>query len=407
MAEKIRVENGELVVPDNPIIPFIEGDGIGPEIWRAGKLVIDMAVEKAYKGKKRIEWKEILAGEKALKETGEILPEETIEAIKEHIVAIKGPLTTPVGGGYRSLNVTLRQALDLYANIRPVKYYKGIPAPIIYPEKVDFIIFRENTEDVYAGIEWPFDAEETKKLREFLHKEFDIHIREDAGIGIKPISIFATKRLMRKAIEYAIKHNRRSITIMHKGNIMKYTEGAFKQWCYEVAIEEYRDKVVIEGEERWEEGYKEGKILVKDRIADAMFQQILLRPSEYDIIITPNLNGDYISDAAAALVGGIGIAGGANVGDYIALFEPVHGSAPKYAGQNKANPSALILAGVMMLRYINWNEPADLIESALEKTFLSRKVTYDIARMLKEKDPNIEVEEIGTLEFAQEVVKNL
>ncbi len=399
MGEKIKVENNHLIVPDNPIIPFIEGDGIGPDITRAMKIVLDGAVEKAYNGKKKIEWKEIYAGEKANKLKGEYLPQETLDAIEEYVVAIKGPLTTPVGGGFRSLNVALRQKLDLYACVRPVKWIKGVPAPVKKPENLDVVIFRENTEDVYAGIEWKKDSEEAKKIIKFLKNEFNVNIREDSGIGIKPISEFATKRLVKKAIQYAIDNNRKKVTIVHKGNIMKFTEGAFKEWGYEVAKEEFGDKVIFESELSGEA--PKDKIIINDRIADNMLQQILTRSSEYDILALPNLNGDYISDAAAAQVGGLGMAPGANIADFTALFEATHGTAPKYAGLDKVNPGSLILSGVMMLEYMGWKEAADLIVNAMEKTIQQKKVTYDLARQMDNVTP------IKTSEFAYEIVKNM
>ncbi|HHM24249.1 MAG TPA: isocitrate dehydrogenase (NADP(+)) [Bacteroidetes bacterium] len=383
--EKITVKDGKLQIPDKPIIPFIEGDGTGPDIWRAAKMVLDAAVEKTYKGKRRIVWMEVYAGEKANKIYGEWLPQETIDAIAEHIVAIKGPLTTPVGGGYRSLNVTLRQVLDLYACVRPVKYYQGVPSPVKHPEKMDVVIFRENTEDVYAGIEWRQGTPEVKKVIDFLNSEMGTKIREDSGIGIKPISVHGTKRLVRKAIRYALENNRSSVTLVHKGNIMKYTEGAFRDWGYEVAKEEFRDHIVTE-EELWSQfdgKVPEGKIVVKDRIADNMFQQILTRTAEYDVIATPNLNGDYLSDACAAQVGGLGMAPGANIGDYIGLFEATHGTAPKYAGLDKVNPGSLILSGVMMLQYMGWNEAGELIEKAISETIQQKRVTYDLERQIE------------------------
>ncbi len=401
MGEKIRIENGKLIVPDNPIIPYIEGDGIGPDITNAALPVFDAAVEFAYSGKRKIEWKEIYAGEKAMEKMGELLPDETKEAIREHIIAIKGPLTTPVGGGYRSLNVTLRQVLDLYACVRPVRWIKGVPSPMVHPEKLDVVIFRENTEDVYAGIEWPKSSEEALKIIEFVKENFGINIREDSGIGIKPISVFGTKRLVRKAIQYAIENNRRSVTLVHKGNIMKYTEGAFREWGYEVALEEFRDKVVTEDEVKEIGEVPEGKILIKDRIADNMFQQLLTRPNEYDVIATPNLNGDYLSDACAAQVGGLGMAPGGNIGDFIALFEATHGTAPKYRGMDKVNPSSLILSGVMMLKYMGWKEAGELIEKGIEKTILDRKVTYDLARQIGGVEP------IKTSEFGREIIKRM
>ncbi len=424
MGEKVRIENGKIVVPDNPIIPYIEGDGIGPDIMRASLRVWDAAVEKAYKGKRKIEWKEIYAGEKAYERTGSYLPKETIESIKEHIIAIKGPLTTPVAGGYRSLNVTMRQVLELYACVRPVKYYRGTPSPVKHPEKLDVVIFRENTEDVYAGIEWSMGSKEAKRFIEIMKEEFNVTIREDSGIGVKPISEFATKRLVRKAIEYAIENRRKSVTLVHKGNIMKYTEGAFKEWGYRVALDEFRDYVITE-DELWDQvkgpdgvtpttkpgafahlrgGREPGdpgdRIVIKDRIADQMFQQVLTRPEEYDVLAMPNLNGDYLSDACAAQVGGLGMAPGANIGDYIALFEPTHGSAPKYRGQDKVNPSSLILSGVMMLRYMRWNEAADMIERALERTIMDKKLTYDLAR-------HYGIEPIRTSQFAEEIIKRM
>ncbi len=397
--EKIRVENEKLVVPDNPIIPFIEGDGIGPDITRAMKIVVDGAVEKAYGGKRKIIWKEIYAGEKAKELKGEYLPDETLRAIEEYIVAIKGPLTTPVGGGFRSLNVTLRQKLDLYACVRPVKWIKGVPAPVKRPDKLDVVIFRENTEDVYAGIEWAKDTPEAKKIIKFLKDEFGVNVREDSGIGIKPISEFATKRLVRKAIKYAIENNRKSVTLVHKGNIMKYTEGAFKEWGYEVAKDEFSEYIILESEISGE--VPEGKIVIKDRIADNMLQQILTRPDEYDVIALPNLNGDYLSDAAAAQVGGLGMAPGANIADFVALFEATHGTAPKYAGMDKVNPGSLILSAVMMLEYMGWKESAELIVSSMEATIQDKKVTYDLARHWEGVEP------IKTSEFAQEIVKRM
>ena len=400
---KIRVVDGKLSVPDDPIIPFIEGDGTGPDIWRAAKMVLDAAVEKAYKGQKKIAWYEVYAGDKAKELYGEVLPEETMEAIREYIVAIKGPLTTPVGGGYRSLNVTMRQKLDLYACVRPVKWYKGVPSPVKRPDLLNIVVFRENTEDVYAGIEWPQGTEENKKLREFLDRELGVKIREDSGIGIKPISIFGTKRLVRKAIQYALDRGRKSVTLMHKGNIMKYTEGAFRDWGYQVAKEEFADVTVTEAElwDKYDGKMPEGKILIKDRIADNMFQQLLTRPAEYDIIATPNLNGDYVSDAAAAQVGGLGMAPGANIGDYVALFEATHGTAPKYAGLDKVNPGSLILSGVMMLQYLGWEEAATLIEEALSATVQQKRVTYDLARQMEG------ATEIKCSEFGAAIVENM
>lgn len=425
MGEKITVENGNLKVPDNPIIPFIEGDGIGPDIMNAAMIIWNEAVRIAYNGKKQIEWKEIFAGEKAFKLKGSVLPEETFNAISDHIVAIKGPLTTPVAGGYRSLNVTMRQKLNLYACVRPCRHYKGVPSPVKNPEALDVVIFRENTEDVYAGIEWQQGTGDVKKVIDFLNKEMGTSIKADSGVGIKPISITGTKRLVKKAIQYAIDKKRNSVTLVHKGNIMKFTEGAFKDWGFELAVEEFRDYVITE-DELWDQvkaddgvtpltkpgafkdlrGGKEagnpgGRIVIKDRIADQMFQQVLTRPSEYAVIALPNLNGDYLSDACAAQVGGLGMAPGGNIGDYIALFEATHGTAPKYRGMDKVNPGSLTLSGVMMLEYLGWNEPAELIKSALEKTILDKKVTYDLARQMENVEP------IKTSEFAKEIARRM
>lgn len=385
--EKIQIDEGsrKLVIPDNPIIPFIEGDGIGPDIWRASQIVFDAAVEKTYGGKKKIAWLEVLAGEKAYEQTGEWLPEETTETIKEYIVAIKGPLTTPVGGGIRSLNVALRQILDLYACVRPVRWIKGTPNPLLVPGKLDVVIFRENTEDVYAGIEWESGTEEAAAVREYLVENYGVNIRELSGIGIKPISPFGTKRLVRKAIEYAIEYKRKSVTLVHKGNIMKFTEGAFREWGYEIAKEEFPDITITE-DELWDDyGGKQpdGKIVMKDRIADSMFQQVLTRPSEYDVMAMPNLNGDYMSDACAAQVGGLGVAPGGNIGDYLAVFEATHGTAPKYAGQDKVNPGSVILSGVMMFQYLGWHEAAELVFRAMEETVLQKTVTYDLERQME------------------------
>jgi isocitrate dehydrogenase len=383
--KKIRYENGRIEVPDNPIILFIEGDGTGPDIWRATKIALDAAVEKAYGGRKSIEWKEILAGEKAYKQTGQWLPEETIAKIKEYKVAIKGPLTTPVGGGIKSINVSLRQILSLYACIRPVRYLKGVPTPVKNPEMVDMIIFRENMEDVYAGIEWQEGTAEAHRVIDFLRDQMGINIPSDAGIGIKPISIQNTKRLVRSAIGYAIQNNRKSVTLVHKGNIMKFTEGAFRDWGYEVARDEFPDHCISE-DELWDNygaEQPEGKIVIKDRIADAMFQQVLLRPSEYDVIATPNLNGDYLSDALAAQVGGLGMAPGANIGDTEALFEATHGTAPKHAGLDKVNPTSLILSGELMLRFMGWTEAAMGLMKGIERTIQQKTVTYDLERQME------------------------
>ena len=385
--EKIQIDEGnrKLVIPDNPIIPFIEGDGIGPDIWHASQIVFDAAIEKTYGGKKKISWLEVLAGEKAHERTGEWLPEETIDTIREYVVAIKGPLTTPVGGGIRSLNVSLRQILDLYACVRPVRWIKGTPNPLLVPGKLDVVIFRENTEDVYAGIEWESGTKEAADIREYLIENYGVNIRDLSGIGIKPISPFGTKRLVRKAIEYAMEYKRRSVTLVHKGNIMKFTEGAFREWGYELAREEFPDIIITE-DELWDDfGGKqpEGKIVIKDRIADSMFQQILTRPGEYDVMAMPNLNGDYMSDACAAQVGGLGVAPGGNIGDYLAVFEATHGTAPKYTGQDKVNPGSVILSGVMMFQYLGWHEAAELVFRAMEATVLQKTVTYDLERQME------------------------
>lgn len=397
--EAIKVVDGRLCVPDIPIIPFIEGDGIGSDVWRAARRVIDTAVEVAYDDTRRIAWCEIFAGEKALNLYGELLPEDTLRAIEQFIVAIKGPLTTPSFGGHRSLNVTLRQELDLYACVRPIKWIEGIPSPVKHPEKIDMVIFREATEDVYAGIEWEMGSDGARRVIQFLREEFGVSLPEDAGIGIKPISERATKRLMRKAIKYALENGRRSITIVHKGNIMKFTEGAFARWAYEVALNEFGEHVVTQRDIESSSGQSvDGKLIIKDVLADNMFQQVLTRPEEYDVIVLPNLNGDYLSDACAAQIGGVGIAPGANFGDYHALFEPTHGSAPKYAGKDIANPSSMILCGAMMLQYIGWKEAADLIYDALSFTIKSRKVTQDLARHI---DGSVQV--LRCSEFAEEV----
>jgi len=397
---KITVDGkGALVVPDMPIIPFIIGDGTGPDIWRASQLVFDAAVSKAYGGKKKIVWLDVPAGERSFKEFGDWLPQETIDALRDYRVSIKGPLTTPVGGGIRSLNVTLRQTLDLYQCIRPVRWYPNVPAPVKEPGKVDMVIFRENTEDIYAGIEFAARSEEQKKLRDFLKNTLGKTVREDAGLGIKPISEFGSKRLVRAAIRYAIEHKRKNVTLVHKGNIMKFTEGAFRDWGYEVAKTEFRDFCVT-----WDEcqgNVPAGKILVKDSIADNMFQQALLRPDEYDVLATTNLNGDYLSDALAAQVGGLGIAPGANIGDGYAVFEATHGTAPKYAGQDKVNPGSVILSGVMMFEYLGWTEVTKVINQAFEKTLGQKIVTYDFARQL----PG--AQEVKCSAFAEAIVKNM
>jgi isocitrate dehydrogenase len=405
---KIRSVNGILSVPDRPIIPYIEGDGIGPDVIKATKRVLDAAVEKSYGSQKEIVWLEVLAGEKAQKKYGEYLPEETLQKIKDHVVALKGPLTTPIAGGFRSLNVSLRQKLDLYACVRPVKYLSNAPSRLKNPEELDIVIFRENTEDVYSGIEFEEGSEEAKRLIEFLNKKMNSPVRIDSGVGIKPISEYATKRIVRAAINYAIKNNRKNVTIVHKGNIMKFTEGAFMRWAYEVANEEFKEKIVTEAELFKPNGeYKgkipQGKMLIKDRLADSMFQQLLLRTKEYDVLTLPNLNGDYISDLAAAMGGGLGLAPGANINyeTNVALFEPTHGTAPSYANQDKVNPTSTILSGVMMFRHIGWREAAEAVEQALEKTVCQRKVTYDLARQFEDVQP------VGTSKFADAVIENM
>ncbi len=383
--EKISVKDGKLNVPDQPIVGFVEGDGIGPDITKASLRVWDAAVEEAYGGQRKIHWCEIYLGEKAAElYDGNYFPDETLEAIKELVVAIKGPLTTPVGGGFRSLNVALRQDLDLYACVRPVRYYPGVPSPMRHPEKVDVIIFRENTEDVYAGIEYKSGSPENAKLAKFLREEMGADFFDDAGLGIKPISPFASKRLVRKAIQYAIDHGRDSVTLVHKGNIMKFTEGAFRNWGYELAREEFPDQTITENELYSVYGGKQppGKVVIKDRIADIIFQLLQLRPEEFSVLATMNLNGDYLSDAVAAEVGGIGIAPGANMADFIGVFEATHGTAPKYANLDKVNPGSLMLSGVMMLQYMGWTEAAELIESALTQVIADKTVTYDFARLM-------------------------
>ena len=385
--EKIKLENGTVAVPNNPIIPFIEGDGIGPDIWKASQMVFDAAVDKAYKGQRSIIWKEVLAGEKANKNTGSWLPEETLEIIREHLIAIKGPLTTPVGGGMRSLNVALRQILDLYACVRPVKWFEGVPSPVKKPDLVDMVIFRENTEDIYAGIEWMHGTDEVEKVKSFLTDEMgvtNIRFPNTVSLGVKPVSKEGTERIVKSALDYAIANNRESVTLVHKGNIMKYTEGKFKEWGYSLAKNEYAASDYEGGP--WQVIDNNGKqLIIKDVIADAFLQQILLRPAEYDVIATLNLNGDYISDALAAIVGGIGIAPGANI-NYTtghAIFEATHGTAPKYAGKDMVNPSSVILSGVMMLEHMNWNEAAKLIESGIEGAINAKTVTYDFHRLME------------------------
>lgn len=400
--QPITSEGNKLVVPNDPIIPFIEGDGTGPDIWRATRRVLDAAVETAYNGERKLVWHEVLAGEKAFNETGEWLPQDTLETIQKYRVALKGPLTTPVGGGIRSLNVAIRQLLDLYACIRPVRWFKGVPSPVREPWKFDMVIFRENTEDIYAGIEWQKDTPEVKKLIEFLREEYGKEIRPDSGVGIKPISVTGTKRLTRMAIEYAKAQGRNRITFVHKGNIMKFTEGAFCEWGYEVAREEYPEDTVTWEQVRDEYNGQipEGKIMMQDSIADIMFQHLMLRPEDHQILVAPNLNGDYLSDAAAAIVGGIGMAPGANVGSEVAVFEATHGTAPKYANLDKVNPSSLILSGVMLLEHIGWQEAAKLIINGIETTIGQNIVTYDLARNMEN------ATEVKTSEFADALIGN-
>ncbi len=396
----ITKKDGRLVVPDDPIVPFIEGDGTGPDIWRASVRVFDAAVAKAYGGTKKIAWFEVPAGEKAKEQHGEWLPNDTLEAVRTYKVAIKGPLTTPVGGGIRSLNVSLRQLLDLYACVRPVRYFAGTPAPVTHPERMNVVIFRENTEDVYAGIEWASGTPQAVKVIQFLEREMGQKIRPDSGIGIKPMSETGSKRLVRMAIQYAIDNKRKTVTLVHKGNIMKFTEGAFRDWGYEVAKAEFREHIVTE-EEVWNGAkLREGQVLINDRIADSVFQQILTRTAEYDVFATPNLNGDYLSDACAAQVGGLGMAPGANIGEDIGFFEATHGTAPKYAGKDVINPSSVILSGVMMFRYLGWHEAADLIESGIDRSIRQKTVTYDLARQMEG------ATEVKTSEFADHIIKN-
>ena len=390
-------------VPDNPIIPFIEGDGTGRDIWKASRAVFDAAVEKTYGGKRAVVWYEVFAGEKANDRFGSWLPEGTLDAIRELRIAIKGPLTTPVGGGFRSLNVTLRQLLNLYACVRPVRYYEGVPSPVKRPDKLDVVIYRENTEDVYAGIEWAQGTPEALKLIEFLDKELGKKVRLDSGIGIKPISITGTKQLVRRAIQYAVDKGRTSVTLVHKGNIMKYTEGAFRDWGYELAREEFADQTISEADV-WasHDGTPpSGKIVIKDRIADSMLQQVLTRPDEYDVVATPNLNGDYISDACAAQVGGLGIAPGANIGDDYAVFEATHGTAPKYADKDVINPTSVILSGCMMFDFMGWREVTETIERAFGETIKQKRVTYDLERLMEG------ATKLKTSEFAQAIVENM
>ncbi len=401
--QRIEIRDGRLHVPDQPIIPFIEGDGTGPDIWRASQRIFDAAVQAAYRGKRRIIWFEVYAGEKAHTTFGTWLPEETLRVFQSFVVGIKGPLTTPVGGGFRSLNVALRQLLDLYACVRPVRWFEGVPSPVKHPERVDVIIFRENSEDIYVGLEHPSRSPEAKKLIDFVRAEFGWKIRDDAGIGLKPMSPFGTKRLVRKAIRHALEHGRKSVTLVHKGNIMKYTEGAFREWGYEVARQEFGNVSVT-----WDEVQKQhggqvpaGKILIQDYIADVTFQHLLTRPRDFDVIATGNLNGDYLSDAVAAQVGGIGMAPGANISDFHAVFEATHGTAPKYAGLDKVNPGSLTLSGVMMLDYLGFTEAAALIVKGIEKTFKQKVVTYDLARLMEG------AKEVKTSEFASAVIDNM
>ncbi|MCL5063752.1 MAG: isocitrate dehydrogenase (NADP(+)) [Firmicutes bacterium] len=400
---KITYVDGQLKVPEQPIIPFIEGDGIGPDLWRATSHAVNAAVEKAYGGRKKIVWKEVLAGEKAFKATGEWLPEATLEAMRTYRVGLKGPLTTPVGGGIRSLNVTIRQELDLYACVRPVRYIPGVPSPMQRPDKVDMVIFRENTEDVYAGIEWPAEGEAAEKVIRFLNQEMGTHIDLTAGIGIKPITRSGSERLIRRAIRYAIDHGRRSVTMMHKGNIMKFTEGAFRDYGYALAKREFADDVISEADlyDRYHGEAPKGKVVLKDRIADIIFQQVLLRPDEFDVIACPNLNGDYLSDALAAQVGGVGMAPGSNLSDEVAVFEATHGTAPKYANLDKVNPSSLMLSAIMMLEHLQWNEAANMVRSAIERTIADRVVTYDLARQMEG------AHEVATSAFAEAMVERM
>jgi isocitrate dehydrogenase len=393
---------GELRVPEAPIVLFIEGDGTGPDIWRAARPVLDAAVARAYGGERRLVWREILAGEKAYAQKGSHLPPETLAALREYRVALKGPLTTPIGGGFRSLNVTLRQVLDLYACIRPVHYYPGVPSPLRHPEKIDMVVFRENTEDVYAGLEWSAHSPEVRRLIAFLNQELGCHLEAGTAIGLKPMTERGSKRLIRMALKYALERKRPSVTLMHKGNIMKFTEGAFQNWGYEVALE-FGDRVVPEDllASRHGDQLPPGKVVLKDRLADSLFQQVLLRPEEYHVIATPNLNGDYLSDALAAQVGGLGMAPGANIGDHCAIFEATHGSAPKYAGQDRVNPTSLILSGAMLLEYLGWLEAARLIHQALPRVLAAGLATYDLARLLRQ------AREVSCSAFGQALVEHM
>jgi len=398
-----RNDDGSLNVPDKPIIPFIEGDGIGADIWRSASLVMDSAVAKAFSGNRKIDWLEVMAGEKSFQETGIWLPDETLDAIERHVISIKGPMTTPVGKGIRSLNVAIRHKLNLYACVRPVKYIDPVPSPMRQPEKIDMVVFRENMEDLYAGIEYQAGSPDAARLRDFLSEQMGVSVPADAGLGIKPISEKNTKRLVAKAIGYAIENGCASVTLMHKGNILKFTEAAFAKWGYEVAREEFRNQTFTEKElyDDYRGEIPDGKVLIKDRIADMLFQQVLLRPDEFQVIATPNLNGDYISDALAAQVGGLGMAPGANIGDRCAVFEATHGTAPKYAGQDKVNPSSVILSGAMMLDYMGWREASDLIRRALQATIKAGTVTYDLARQMEG------ATEVKCSEYAQAIVENM
>ena len=401
--QKITFSDGQLHVPDKPIVAFIEGDGIGIDITPASMKVWDAAVAKAYGGRREIAWMEIYAGEKANELYGTYMPEETFAAMRDFVVGIKGPLTTPIGGGFRSLNVTLRQVLDLYACVRPVNYMPGTPSPMVRPDKMDIIIFRENTEDVYAGIEWLAESEEARRLITFMNEELGKNVSMSAAIGIKPVTEHGTKRLVRQAVQYAIDRDRSSVTLVHKGNIMKFTEGAFKNWGYELAADEFGEQTISEAElwDKYDGQAPEGKIVIKDRIADNMLQQLLTRTDEYDVIATLNLNGDYMSDAAAAQVGGLGMAPGGNIGDGVALFEATHGTAPKYAGQDKVNPGSLILSGVMMLEYMGWREAAELVTVAMTKTIQAKTVTYDLHRQMEG------ATKLSTSQFAEAIIANM
>jgi len=404
VAEKIKKNSdGSLNVPDHPNIPYIEGDGIGPDIWRATRLVIDAAVEKTYAGKRQISWVELPVGEKGYEETGNYLPQEALEAIEANVVAIKGPLTTPIGKGIRSLNVAIRQKLDLYACVRPVRYIETVPSPMKHPEKINMVVFRENTEDLYAGIEWASGTDEANMVAEFLKTKMGVELPPAAGIGIKPISPANTKRLVASAIVHALENGFPSVTLMHKGNIMKFTEGAFAQWGYQVARERFADRTITEAElyDKYDGKAPEGKVVIKDRIADMLFQQVLLRPDEYSVIATPNLNGDYISDALAAQVGGLGMAPGANIGDVCAVFEATHGTAPKYTGLDKVNPGSLILSGAMMLDYMGWKEAGTAVRDSVQAAIKDRRVTYDLARQIEG------AQEVKCSEFAAAIVAQM